>query len=59
MNSYKNLTDSNAKETLENYFSKIHEARITARNPLSLHNRNKKSQTDFPNTNPRYLEGFF
>ena len=52
------MNDSNAKQTMENYFSKIHEARITARNPLSLHNRNKKSKIDLPKTNPRYLEGF-
>ena len=44
------------KETLDNYFTRIYEARITARSPLSLHNRNKKSNSQ--TTNPRYLEDF-
>lgn len=58
--SYNNLNDLNIKETFEYYFEKIYEARITARSPLSLHNRNKKVKDTNPSlkNNPRYLEDF-
>lgn len=60
INSYNNLNDLNIKETLDYYFEKVYEARITARSPLSLHNRNKKvkdTNSSLKN-NPRYLEDF-
>lgn len=56
VNVYENLNEINAKELLSDYFKKIQETRLSARNPMSVHNQNKK--TILTKVNPRYLEDY-